>query len=115
MSTVSSHVLDTSLGRPACGVRVRLQVLEAVDGSQHWKTLAEEKTDDDGRIRAFGVSPIQSGSYRVCFDTKTYFEDSGQPVFYPQVDIVFAVGTGDEHYHVPLLLSPFGYATYRGS
>ena len=115
MSTVSSHVLDTSLGRPAQGVRARLQRLELVEGAQHWKTLAEEKTDADGRIRRFVEASLDSGSYRVCFDTKTYFEGSGQPVFYPQVDVVFAIGSGDEHYHVPLLLSPFGYSTYRGS
>ena len=113
MSTVSSHVLDTSLGRPARGVRTRLQVLEATNGTQHWKTLAEAKTDDDGRIRQF-VDVPQGGVYRVCFDTKTYFEANGQPVFYPQVDVVFVVD-GDGHYHVPLLLSPFGYSTYRGS
>ena len=115
MSTVSSHVLDTSLGRPAQGVRARLQMLELVDGAQHWKTLAEETTDADGRVRRFVEAQLQSGNYRVCFDTKSYFEASGQPVFYPQVGVVFAVGTGDEHYHVPLLLSPFGYSTYRGS
>jgi 5-hydroxyisourate hydrolase len=115
MSTFSSHVLDTSLGRPAQGIRVRLQILELIDGAQHWKTLAEEKTDADGRIRQFVQAPLESGCYRVCFDTKTYFEVSGQPVFYPQVDVVFAVGADDEHYHVPLLLSPFGYSTYRGS
>jgi 5-hydroxyisourate hydrolase len=116
MSTVSSHVLDTALGRPASGMRARLQMLEAVDESQHWKTLGEQTTDDDGRIRHFVQTPIGAGVYRVCFDTKTYFEASGHPVFYPQVEVVFAVeGTGDDHYHVPLLLSPFGYSTYRGS
>jgi 5-hydroxyisourate hydrolase len=97
-------------------MRVRLQILEAIDGSQHWKTLAEATTDDDGRIREFVQVPLRSGIYRVCFDTKTYFEASGHRVFYPQVDVVFAVdGESDEHYHVPLLLSPFGYSTYRGS
>ena len=115
MSSVSSHVLDTSIGRPASQVRARLQLLEAVDGVQHWKTLAEEKTDDDGRIRTFLDVPLAAGTYRVCFDTKTYFEGSSQPVFYPQIDVVFVVEGGDEHYHVPLLLSPFGYSTYRGS
>jgi 5-hydroxyisourate hydrolase len=115
MNTVSSHVLDTSLGRPAQGVRARLQIHEVLEGAPHWKTLAEATTDAEGRIRRFGETPLQSGTYRVCFDTKTYFEANGHPVFYPQVDVVFAVGTGDEHHHLPLLLSPFGYSTYRGS
>jgi 5-hydroxyisourate hydrolase len=115
MSSVSSHVLDTSIGRPASQVRARLQLLEAVDGAQHWKTLAEKKTDDDGRIGAFVDGPLAAGTYRVCFDTKSYFEESSQPVFYPQIEIVFAALEGDEHYHIPLLLSPFGYSTYRGS
>jgi 5-hydroxyisourate hydrolase len=115
MSSVSSHVLDTSLGRPAGHVRARLQLLEAVEGAQHWTTLAEKKTDDDGRIPAFVDGPLGAGTYRVCFDTKSYFEATSQPVFYPQIEVVFAVVPGDEHYHVPLLLSPFGYSTYRGS
>jgi 5-hydroxyisourate hydrolase len=116
MSSVSSHVLDTALGKPASGVRARLQRLALVDDAPHWATLAETTTDDDGRVRSFVTESLQPGTYRVCFDTKTYFESGGRPVFYPQVDIVFSVdGGGDAHYHLPLLLSPFGYSTYRGS
>jgi len=117
MSSITSHVLDTALGQPAKSLRARLQILELVNGAQHWTTLAEALTDDDGRIQRFVFDgPLRTGTYRVCFDTKTYLEASGRPVFYPQIDIVFAVdGAGDEHYHVPLLLSPFGYSTYRGS
>ena len=74
-------------------------------------------TDEDGRVRSFlPEAPLRPGTYRICFDTKTYLEASGRPVFYPQIDVVFAVdGAAEEHYHIPLLLSPFGYSTYRGS
>jgi 5-hydroxyisourate hydrolase len=118
MSSISSHVLDTAQGLPAQGVRARLQILELVEGTQHWTTLAEVVTDADGRIPRFlPDGPLKTGTYRVCFDTKTYLETTGRPVFYPQIDVVFAVdgSGGEEHYHVPLLLSPFGYSTYRGS
>jgi 5-hydroxyisourate hydrolase len=117
MSSITSHVLDTALGLPAQGLRARLQLLELREGTQHWTTLAEALTDEDGRIEQFlPDGPLRTGTYRVCFDTKTYLEATGRPVFYPQVDVVFAVdGSGEEHYHVPLLLSPFGYSTYRGS
>jgi 5-hydroxyisourate hydrolase len=116
MSSITSHVLDTALGRPARNLRARLQMLELVDNVQHWTTLAEASTDADGRIKGFlPDGPLKTGTYRVCFDTKTYLETSGQSVFYPQVDVVFAVYGGEEHYHIPLLLSPFGYSTYRGT
>jgi 5-hydroxyisourate hydrolase len=116
MSSISSHVLDTALGLPARNLRARLQLLTLVDGAQHWTTLAEVLTDEDGRIERFvDDRSLRAGTYRVCFDTKTYLEASGRPVFYPQVDVVFAIGDGEEHYHLPLLLSPFGYSTYRGT
>jgi 5-hydroxyisourate hydrolase len=118
MSSISSHVLDTTLGRPAANLRVRLQRLEALEGKPHWATLADVVTDEDGRVRSFlPDGSLQPGTHRVCFDTRTYLEACGQPVFYPQVDVVFVVdgGGGEAHYHVPLLLSPFGYSTYRGS
>jgi 5-hydroxyisourate hydrolase len=116
MISVSSHVLDTALGLPARKLRLRLQVLELVEGSQHWTTLVETVTDDDGRVPSFSPAALRAGTYRLCFDTKTYFESGGRPVFFPQIDVVFAVdGAAEQHYHVPLLLSPFGYSTYRGS
>ena len=116
MSSVSSHVLDTALGRPAQKLRLRLQILELVEGSQHWTTLVETVTDDHGRVPSFSPdTALRAGTYRLCFDTKTYFEGDGRPVFFPQVDVVFAVeGAAEQNYHVPLLLSPFGYSTYRG-
>jgi 5-hydroxyisourate hydrolase len=112
MSTISSHALDTTAGCPARGLAVTLEVLEA-GGS--WALLARAVTDDDGRIRRFVEGPLPAGTYRVTFDTRAYLEAAGRPVFYPRVDVVFVVGSGGEHYHIPLLLSPFGYSTYRGS
>ena len=113
MSTLSSHVLDTASGRPARGVPVRL---EALDAGGDWKTLADAVTDDDGRVRRLPPEgPLPAGTYRVTFDTRAYLEAAGRPVFYPRVDVVFVVGAGAEHYHIPLILSPFGYSTYRGS
>ena len=111
MSTLSSHVLDTVTGRPARGLALRLDVL---DGGS-WLTLAHAVTDDDGRVRRVSPEALAAGTYRVTFETRAYLEAAGRPVFYPQVDVVFVVGAAAEHYHVPLLLSPFGYSTYRGS
>ena len=101
MSTLSTHVLDTARGRPAAGVPVRL---ERADGGP---PLAEAVTGEDGRVAALGPADLAAGAYRVVFDTGAYFAQAGQRAFYPEV--------ADGHYHVPLVLSPFGYATYRGS
>jgi len=112
-SPITSHVLDTALGRPATGVRVRLDMLDA-DGQA--RTVAERTTNEQGRITDF-VPPGALGAqtYRLTFDTGSYFAASGRPVFYPHVDVVFTVVDADEHHHIPLLLSPFGYSTYRGT
>jgi 5-hydroxyisourate hydrolase len=111
MSTVTTHVLDTSLGRPAAGVPVRLDHLDGGAPSP----VAEASTDDDGRIRELGPDGLAPGTYRVVFDTGAYFARSGQRTFYPEVAISFLVEAADGHYHVPLVLSPFAYSTYRGS
>jgi 5-hydroxyisourate hydrolase len=111
MSTVTTHVLDTSLGRPATGVPVRLERL--ADGQP--SLVAEASTDDDGRVRELGPDGLAPGTYRVVFDTGAYFARSGRRTFYPQVTIIFLVDAADGHYHVPLVLSPFAYSTYRGS
>jgi allantoicase len=111
VTTVSSHALDTTLGQPARGLPVRLDVLDA---SGQWSEVARARTDDDGRVRRFVDGALAGGTYRVTFDTRAYLEATGQPVFYPWVDVVF-IATGDAHYHVPLLISPHGYSTYRGS
>ena len=111
MSTVTTHVLDTSLGRPAAGVPVRLEHLDGDAPSP----VAEASTDDDGRIRELGPEGLAPGTYRVVFDTGTYFARSGRRTFYPEVAISFLVEAAGGHYHVPLVLSPFAYSTYRGS
>jgi 5-hydroxyisourate hydrolase len=109
---ITTHVLDTARGRPAEGVQV---VLERADG-EGWALVGRGATDGDGRLRdlvAPGAAP--AGRYRLTFDTGAYFAAAGVRGFYPEVSIVFAVEPGEERYHVPLLLNPFGYSTYRGS
>lgn len=108
-SQVTTHVLDAALGRPAEGVAVRLEAW--VDGA--WSPVASGVTDGDGRIGVLGPTLLPEGVYRAVFDTAGYFGD--RPTFYPEVVIVFEVAAASEHYHVPLLLSPFAYSTYRGS
>ena len=100
--TLSTHVLDTGAGAPVPELPVRLDVRTA-DG---WRPVADDHTDSDGRIGDLSVS---AGVYRLVFDT------SDRSAFYPEVVVVFRVSSADEHYHVPLLLSSFGYTTYRGS
>ena len=112
MSQITTHILDTSLGRPAAGVRVLLQS-ETTSG---WHTLAEGITNQDGRIP--GLLPAEEklpqGYYSLLFEVASYFEEKGIRSFYPRVRIDFE--TRDQnHYHVPLLLNPWGYSTYRGS
>jgi len=113
MSGITTHVLDTSLGRPASGVAVRL---ERREGSS-WIELGRGGTDVDGRCRnllAEGAK-LQPAVYRLSFDSAAYFGARGVPTFYPEVSVVFEVREPAQHHHVPLLLSPFGYSTYRGS
>lgn len=113
MSGLTTHVLDTALGRPAKNVSVCLAVL---DGDGAWQTLAERVTDGDGRVRdLLAGQPLEAKTYRLSFRVGAYFAASGRVSFYPEVDIVFTVCEPSEHHHVPLLLSPFGYTTYRGS
>ena len=113
MSGITTHVLDTSRGRPAEGVPATLE-LEAAGG---WKLLGKGTTNSDGRITDLTPKETQlsPGVYRLIFDTGRYFSGQQLKAFYPQVTIVFRVEDTSQHYHVPLLLSPFGYSTYRGS
>lgn len=108
MSHVTAHVLDASRGRPAAGVAVTLT-------DQAGRTVAEAVTDDDGRIGSFGPDRLEEGTYTVRFGSGDYFAAQGVACFHPHVLVVFSVGTGGEHYHIPLLLSPYSYTTYRGS
>jgi 5-hydroxyisourate hydrolase len=113
MSQITTHVLDVSLGRPAAGVPVLLEAEEARTG---WKELKRSETDKDGRLRNL-LAPglLVEGTYRLTFDTHAYFASLKIEALYPQVTIVFSVRDANEHYHIPLLLSPFAYSTYRGS
>lgn len=106
---ISTHILDTSLGHPASGVTVQL---EKKDGSS-WDILATEKTNPDGRI-AFS-SAAEEGSYRLQFFVEDYFKQQKQTPFFPLVQVQFDISDTGRKYHVPLLLNPFGYSTYRGS
>jgi len=110
ISHVTTHVLDTGAGRPAAGVAV---VLFQHDGGT-WHQLAASATDADGRAKDLGPEQLAPGRYRLNFGTGDYYAALGTATFFPEVDLVFEV-TGGEHYHVPLLLSPFAYSTYRGS
>lgn len=108
MSAITTHVLDTALGRPAVGVPVRLETADAT-------VLAEATTDGDGRIPELGPETVEPGTYRLVFDVAAYSAATGQSCFFPEVSITFALTDAAQHYHVPLLLSPFAYSTYRGS
>ena len=112
MSTITTHVLDVARGRPARDIPV---VLERV-GVPQSAPLARATTDADGRVKAFTPTPsLPPGSYRLTFEVGAYFVAAGIEAFYPRVVVEFDVRDASQHYHVPLLLSPFGYSTYRGS
>ena len=114
MSAITTHVLDTSKGIPARGVPVMLELLSA-DGE--WLPLGKGTTDADGRLRDLlpEDEPLSIGTYRLTFDTETYFRAQNVEGFYPEVFVVFSILDTEQHYHVPLLLCPYGYSTYRGS
>lgn len=109
---LTTHILDVSLGKPASGVAVRLHRLEG----EVFRDLGGGVTDADGRLAAL-LPPggLTRGTYRLTFAVGDYFAASQRASFYPYVEVVFAVESPDQHHHVPLLLSPFGYSTYRGS
>jgi 5-hydroxyisourate hydrolase len=113
MSVITTHVLDTARGRPAAGVAVEL----AVRHEDAWRPIGSGTTDTEGRLRDLTPepTPVEPGVYRLVFDTGGYFHQRGEAAFYPRVVVEFEVVAGETHYHVPLLLSPFGYATYRGT
>jgi len=113
MSGLSTHVLDTALGRPAAGVEVHLEMRDG-DG---WRALASTRTDGDGRVPRLlpDGEPLQAQTYRLRFGTGAYHAAQGVGGFFPEVAIVFTVRDAAQHHHVPLLLAPYGYSTYRGS
>lgn len=114
MSPITTHVLDLTLGKPAAGVSVRLDRVESGPGDY---LVGQGRTDGDGRVGTLlpDGARLLPGTYRLTFDTRAYFESLGRASFYPTVQVTFLVTEVTGHYHVPLLLSPFGYSTYRGS
>lgn len=112
MSQITTHILDTTKGKPAAGVSITLYHQQG----NHWVEVAQGITNQDGRIPDLLPKEIrlELGEYKMRFDIKPYFERQHTKAFYPFVEIVFEVDAA-EHYHVPLLLNPYGYSTYRGS
>jgi 5-hydroxyisourate hydrolase len=118
MSGISCHVLDTALGKPAAGIEIRLERLAVGPPEQasNWHTLGQAQTNGDGRASSLeGTRGRELGRHRITFETEAYFRRTGQALFYARVQVEFIVGSASDNYHVPLLLSPFGYCTYRGS
>ncbi len=113
MTQITSHVLDTSRGKPAEGIEISLYHM----GDQEQQLLGSAITNSDGRVSDFTgtVSSLPAGTYKLAFALDAYFSEQGIDTFYPNADIVFRISGDGQHYHVPLLLNPFGYSTYRGS
>ena len=113
MSPITTHILDTAKGKPAADVLV---TLESAGGHDAWSVVGTGVTDSDGRCKTL-MEPgtLKAGIFRITFDTAGYYGRLGEDTFYPEVRITFEVKAPSEHYHVPLLLNPFGYSTYRGS
>jgi 5-hydroxyisourate hydrolase len=112
-SPISVHVLDISRGKPAAGMTVLLERADA----EEWRELSKGKTDVAGRIETLlpQNKPIAAGTYRVTFQSGAYFAESKTKTLYPRITVIFEIADPKEHYHIPLLLSPFGYSTYRGN
>jgi 5-hydroxyisourate hydrolase len=116
MSAITTHVLDTARGRPAANILVVLERATA-DDPPRFQELGRGATDADGRLRTL-LSPdahLIAGVYRITFHTGPYFHAQSVAAFYPEVSVLFTIADATQHYHVPLLLNPFGYSTYRGS
>jgi 5-hydroxyisourate hydrolase len=115
MSQITTHVLNTSTGKPANQLAIRLEQ-KTVTG---WQALAQGDTNSDGRIATLLADDhvLSAGDYRMTFDIKSYFDRLQESYFYPYVEIVFSIAESElsDHFHIPLLLSPYGYSTYRGS
>jgi 5-hydroxyisourate hydrolase len=114
---LSTHILDTTRGRPAAGVTVALERRDASGSAGEYSPAGSGTTNDDGRVASL-LAPgaaLEAGVYRLTFLLAPYFDRLGVEAFYPEASIVFEVRRPTEHHHVPLLLNPFGYATYRGS
>jgi len=113
MSQITTHILDLASGKPAQNVPITLQLQQG----DEWRVIGSGTTNADGRIADLCEAErvLDAGTYRMHFDTAAYFSAAGGEVFYPWADVVFNIGADGQHYHIPLLLSPYGYSTYRGS
>lgn len=113
MSQITTHVLDTAIGKPAAGIDLTLSQFT----NNEWKLLNGGTTNSDGRVSDLLTNDrvLNAGRYKVLFVTETYFQKQKVKAFYPYAEIVFDIEGDGQHYHIPLLLSPFGYSTYRGS
>ena len=115
-SPITTHILDTSIGRPAADVAVTLEVKTDSEKDSGWQSVGAGVTDADGRVAdLLSGDDFKAGTYRIHFAIGAYFQDAGREAFYPEASIVFEVKNAQEHYHVPLLLNPYGFSTYRGS
>lgn len=112
MSGITSHILDTSRGTPAEGITI---CLERKTPDDSWQSIKQDVTDSDGRVPNMANGSFETGHYRISFLVDEYFQTQNVNSFYPIVHIEFIVDDANQHYHVPLLLNPFGYSTYRGS
>jgi len=113
MTQITTHILDTSKGAPAAQVLITLMRQQEDD----WLLLGTGETNTDGRVADFtgDSEALQAGVYKLSFFVENYFKSTEQSCFYPHVEVVFEIGGDGQHYHVPLLLNPYGYSTYRGS
>lgn len=114
MSPITTHVLDTAAGRPAAGIAITLE-RRGDDGA--FTRIGQGHTDADGRLKTLiaDAATFTAGVYRITFATGPYFDSKGLHTFYPEVSVLFDIKDPAQHYHVPLLISPFGFSTYRGS
>lgn len=111
MSTLSTHILDIAVGHPAVGVRVRLERQDAT----HWRTIAEDVTNEDGRITAFVNAPLPVGRYRLTAAIGDWFAEENRESLFVEAQIDFRLSPSGGHYHLPFLISPWSWSTYRGS
>lgn len=110
-SAITTHVLNTAAGSPAAGIVVHLDAA----GESGWRRLADGVTDADGRARSLGPARAPAGQYRLIFETGRYFAEREETGFFPEITVTFTITDPAAHHHVPVLLSPFAYSTYRGS
>ncbi|MFV9668085.1 hydroxyisourate hydrolase [Pantoea sp. ARC607] len=111
MSTITTHILDTALGKPACGVAISLEQ----NSPEGWFPVAEGTTDSDGRLKDLTPEPLSPGHYRLTAEIGDYFAVAGRDALYVSAQIDFVIAEAGSHFHLPFLISPWSWSTYRGS